>query len=70
MEAMFIACMSKDYVKEFSWWDLADCPYHYYPGGGLLDENYRPKESYQRLEQLVRRWGKHLKGLNLDFESK
>jgi hypothetical protein len=57
LEAMFVVCMSKDYVSEFCWWDLADYEDCYIPWGGLLDRDYRPKLSYDRILKLVKRWG-------------
>ncbi len=56
LEQMFIISMSKDYVEEFCWWDLADYQDCYFPWGGLLDSQYRPKEAYNRLRSIVERW--------------
>ncbi|MBI2843031.1 MAG: hypothetical protein HYX78_06485 [Armatimonadetes bacterium] len=60
LEKMFIVCLSKDYVTEWNWWDLADYEDCYYPWGGLLDKDYKPKKSYFKLEELVKRWGGRL----------
>jgi len=54
---MFEVCLSKDFVREWCWWDLADYDDCYYPWSGLFDKDYRPKESYRRLEELASKWG-------------
>ena len=56
LERMFIITMSKDFVEEFCWWDLADYEDCYFPWGGLLDSEYHPKEAYHRLRGIVERW--------------
>lgn len=57
LEGMFLVCLSKNYVDEWNWWDLADYAGNYYPWGGLMDSNYVPKESYYRLQELMQLWG-------------
>lgn len=53
LEQMFLILMSKPSVIEFCWWDLADYEDVYFPWGGLLDKDYRPKEAYRRLRDLA-----------------
>jgi hypothetical protein len=62
LEGAFTILMSKDYLAEFCWWDLADYEDCYIPWGGLLDQNYRPKPAYDRLQDLVKRWGHRAPG--------
>ncbi len=56
LEQMFIITMSKDFIEEFCWWDLADYEDCYFPWGGLLDSQYHPKEAYRRLLSIIKRW--------------
>lgn len=68
LEQMFIVCMSKEYVEEFCWWDVADYEDSYFPWGGLMDKNYNPKVSYERLRALVKRWGYKIEILKFKHE--
>ncbi len=62
LEGVFAVCMSKDYVAEFCWWDLADYEDCYFPWGGLVDHNYHPKAAYHRLRRIVQRWAQRVPG--------
>lgn len=66
LEKMFITCLSKYYVTEWNWWDLADYEDCYYPWGGLLNKDYTPKKAYFRLRDLIKRYGRRLKGLGTE----
>lgn len=57
LEKMFIVCLSKDYVVEWNWWDLAEYVDCYYPWGGLFDEHYNIKPSGLKLAGLLEQWG-------------
>jgi hypothetical protein len=37
-------------------WDFSDAGGHFWPHGGLLRADGQPKESYHRLQRLVREW--------------
>lgn len=56
-EAIYTLCYSKPEFEAVEWWDLADYAGHFYPNGGLLHEDFTPKESYGRLLALKRSWG-------------
>lgn len=53
LESMFVVGMSKDFVDEWNWWDIADYKGAYNPNGGLLDANYIAKPAYYRLMDMV-----------------
>lgn len=57
LEAIYTLCYSKPEFEEVGWWDLADTDGHFWPHGGLLHKDLTPKQSYQRLLELQRRWG-------------
>ncbi len=64
--------LSKDSVKEFDWWDLAEVGSRFNfivgnPPYGVVNENYIPKESYYTLAKLIYDYGARLQGLKRNF---
>ncbi len=51
LEAVYHIALSKPYVESIAWSNLADVN-QTIPGGGLLDDMFRPKPAYTRLQQL------------------
>ena len=62
LEDLFLICMSKEYGFEFCWWDLVDYQDCYLPWGGLIDQNYQPKEAYVRLLELIQQYAANAQG--------
>lgn len=56
-EAMYTLCYSKPNYEVVGWWDFVDVKGHFWPFGGLLQQDMQPKESYHRLLKLKRDWG-------------
>jgi len=54
VEQFYTICYSKRQVQAITWWDFADPAFLH--GGGLVDENFQPKESYNRLKRLLASW--------------
>lgn len=50
----YTLCFSKPYIEAVTWWDLNDPAF--IPHGGLLRQDLSPKESYSRLQALLREW--------------
>ncbi len=62
MEAVYYMALSKPFVESIAWADLADIS-HSVPGGGLLNDMFQPKPSFEKLQQLrdqFRQWQKKL----------
>jgi hypothetical protein len=57
LEAVYSLCYSKPHFEAVGWWDLTDIKGHFWPHGGILNADLSPKESYQRLGQLQKKWG-------------
>jgi hypothetical protein len=57
VEAIYTLCYSKPEFEGAGWWDLADYGGHFWPHGGLLHQDFTPKESYRRLLSLKNAWG-------------
>jgi hypothetical protein len=51
MEAVYHIALSKPFVESVAWGNLADIN-QTVPGGGLLDDMFQPKPSYERLQQM------------------
>ncbi len=56
VEQFYTLCYSKPYIEAITWWDFADKG-HFWPHGGFLRPDMTPKESYLRLQALLRGWG-------------
>lgn len=56
VEQIYTLAYSKPEIEAISWWDLSDRS-SFWPSGGLLDSQNRPKAAYYRLQGLVREWG-------------
>jgi hypothetical protein len=56
-EGIYTLCYSKPAFTSVGWWDFTDRPGHFWPFGGLLDAQLRPKEAYFRLQSLQKQWG-------------
>ena len=54
IEQFYTICYSKPQVQAITWWDFADPAF--IPSGGLVDENFKPKEAYLRLKRLIASW--------------
>jgi endo-1,4-beta-xylanase len=57
VEAIYTLCYSKPEFEAVGWWDLADAGGHFWPHGGLLHKDLRPKQGFFRLQELQRKWG-------------
>jgi GH35 family endo-1,4-beta-xylanase len=55
VEGYYTICYAKPEIEAITWWDFKETAW--YPHGGLVHEDLRPKESYLRLERLLRGWG-------------
>ncbi len=55
VEQFYTLCYSKPYIQAITWWDFADIG-HFWPYGGLLDANLRPKPSFFKLSSLIHQW--------------
>ena len=56
-EAMWTLLYSKPHYKVVGWWDFVDVKGKFWPFGGLLDRDLKPKAAYERLAKLKREWG-------------
>ncbi len=54
VEAYYTICYAKPAIQAITWWDF--CDPSFIPHGGFADEQLRPKESYHRLQKLIRSW--------------
>ena len=57
LEAIFTIAYSHPEIEVAEWWDLADVGGHFWPHGGLLNKDFTPRESYQRLLKIQKDWG-------------
>ena len=57
MESMYTLCYSKPAYQAVTWWDFSDHKGHFWPFGGMLNKELKPKESYHRLLTLQKQWG-------------
>jgi GH35 family endo-1,4-beta-xylanase len=57
LEAMYTLCYSKPLFQGVTWWDFSDHRGRFWPFGGILKEDQSPKQSYNRLIELQKRWG-------------
>jgi hypothetical protein len=60
MEAVYHMALSKPFVESIAWADLADIS-HLLPAGGLLNDMFQPKPSFEKLQQMretFRQWQK------------
>lgn len=53
LEQFYTVAYSKPSIEAVSWWDFSD---DFWPYGGLLDRDGRPKEAYDRLKHLLESW--------------
>lgn len=61
MEAVYHIALSKPFVESVAWGNLVDIN-QTVPGGGLLDDMFQPKPSFERLQQLREKFQQwHLK---------
>jgi hypothetical protein len=51
LEAIYHLALSKPYVESIAWSNLADIN-HTIPGGGLLDDLFQPKPSFEKLQAI------------------
>jgi GH35 family endo-1,4-beta-xylanase len=57
VEQFYTLCYARPAVKAVTWWDFSDADEHHaYPHGGLVRPDGQPKESYHRLQRLIREW--------------
>ena len=54
IEQFYTLCFSKPYIQAITWWDFADA--NFWPHGGFLRRDMTPKESFFRLQKLLRQW--------------
>ncbi len=58
VEQFYTLCYGHPAVQAVTWWDFSDAGGHFWPHGGFLRPDLQPKESYLRLQQLIRRWNR------------
>jgi endo-1,4-beta-xylanase len=58
IEQFYTLCYAHPAVQAVTWWDFSDAGGHFWPHGGFLRPDLQPKESYLRLQQLIRGWSK------------
>ena len=56
-ESIYTLCYSKRSFECVGWWDFTDIKGHFWPNGGLLHADMKPKEAYFRLQKRKREWG-------------
>lgn len=56
LEQMWTIAYSKDFLTAITYWDFSDYGGHFWPHGGFLDADLKPKESYGRLKSLIDSW--------------
>jgi GH35 family endo-1,4-beta-xylanase len=56
-EQMWTLLYSKPNYQVVGWWDFVDVKGHFWPFGGLLQQDLQPKEAYHRLLKLKQDWG-------------
>jgi hypothetical protein len=54
-EQVYKLAMSKPYVESVAWGSIADLA-PILPGGGLLDDMFRPKQAFTRIQELREQW--------------
>jgi len=52
LEKFYTICLSKPYLNGVTWWDTND-RHSFITNGGLLDEDNKPKKSYEALKKIV-----------------
>jgi GH35 family endo-1,4-beta-xylanase len=58
IEQFYTLCYAHPAVEAVTWWDFTDAGGHFWPHGGFLRPDGQPKESYHRLQQLIRGWSR------------
>jgi len=54
-EQIYRLCFGHPWVASINWWGLSDrYIWSERPGGGLIDENYRPKPAYKKIRHLIK----------------
>lgn len=56
LEQFWTIAYSKEYIKAITYWDFEDKGGHFWPHGGLLDAELKPKEAYYKLKKQVDSW--------------
>ncbi|MCL5269851.1 MAG: endo-1,4-beta-xylanase, partial [bacterium] len=56
IEQFYTLCYAHPSVEAVTYWDFSDAGGHYWPHGGFLRPDMRPKESYHRLQRLIGEW--------------
>jgi GH35 family endo-1,4-beta-xylanase len=56
VEQFYTLCYAHPAVKAVTWWDFSDAGGHFWPHGGFVRPDGQPKESYRRLQRLIREW--------------
>ena len=56
IEQFYTLCYGHPAVEAVTWWDFSDAGGHFWPHGGFLRPDGQPKESYHRLQNLIRGW--------------
>ncbi|MDH7602883.1 MAG: endo-1,4-beta-xylanase [Armatimonadota bacterium] len=57
IEQLWTIAYSKPFVTAITYWDFCDKGGHFWPHGGFLDKDLKPKEVYFRVQKLLRSWG-------------
>ncbi len=57
IEQLWTIAYSKPFVTAITYWDFCDKGGHFWPHGGFLDKDLKPKEVYYRIQKLLRSWG-------------
>jgi GH35 family endo-1,4-beta-xylanase len=56
IEQFYTLCYAHPAVEAVTWWDFSDAGGHFWPHGGFVGADGQPKESYHRLQRLIRDW--------------
>jgi GH35 family endo-1,4-beta-xylanase len=56
IEQFYTLCYGHPAVEAVTWWDFSDAGGHFWPHGGFVRADGQPKESYHRLQRLIRDW--------------
>ena len=55
IEQFYTLCYAHPAIQAVTWWDFADTG-HFWAHGGFLRPDLQPKQSYHRLQNLIRQW--------------
>jgi endo-1,4-beta-xylanase len=56
VEQFYTLCYAHPAVNAVTWWDFSDAGGHFWAHGSFVRPDGQPKESYHRLQRLIREW--------------